>query len=121
MTLDLSKPVQTRDGRPVRILCTNLRSATFPVVGIASHADGSESAYTWTAEGFFLGVNKNSEADLINTPPKMVKVQAEVRLFRGSNGNVWSESRVHPEIIPNWSNDYVARQVIEMEYEEPQS
>lgn len=120
MTLDLSKPVQTRDGRPVRILCTDARKALYPIIGLIQYQDGSEALSTW-ADGGVYNLPKESAWDLVNVPPKMVKVKVEVRLFRGSNGNVLSESWVGLHECPNWINDYIARQVIEMEYEEPRS
>lgn len=49
-TLDLSKPVQTRDGRPVRILCIS----------------------TWAEDGSFT-VGLLDNADLINVPERVVR------------------------------------------------
>ena len=63
--LDLSKPVQTRNGRPVRILCTDAKGP-YPIVGLmpsgeAEHVGswmvgGNSSPYSWTQD------------DLINVP-----------------------------------------------------
>lgn len=74
-TLDLSKPVQTKDGAKVVILTTTA-PGPYPVVGyitdellFSSHGVTSE---TWTIEGRFN--NKlETDTDLVNTPPPMVK------------------------------------------------
>lgn len=65
MALDLTKPVQTRDGYPVRILATDLRSE-YPVVGIISHPDYDE-VETWTLDGAFVSSDEHPD-DLVNVP-----------------------------------------------------
>lgn len=65
--LDLTKPVQTRRGLPVRILATDLRSAC-PVVGVVSYPD-FDSVETWTLDGKFApDDNDEYEMDLVNVP-----------------------------------------------------
>ena len=66
--IDLTKPVQTRRGRPVRILATDLRSDC-PVVGIVSFPDYDE-VETWTLDGTFVSSDDNDEHpdDLVNVP-----------------------------------------------------
>ena len=66
--LDLTKPVQTRDGRKVRVLCTD-GPGSRPVIGIV---DGNKGPSTWclngaTSEGWF-NPDLESESALINTP-----------------------------------------------------
>ena len=63
--LDLTKPVQTRDGRPVRILATDLRSE-YPVTGIISHP-GYDEVETWTLDGAFVSSDEHPD-DLVNVP-----------------------------------------------------
>ena len=76
MSIDFSKPVQTRDGRKVRILCTDGPRQCFPVVGFV---DGDSFPHMWTSSGYWCqGNDRNCERDLMNVPPKKVKV--EVRL-----------------------------------------
>ena len=67
-SLDLTKPVQTRDGRKVRVLCTD-GPGSRPVIGII---DGNKGPSTWclngaTSEGWF-NPDLESESALINTP-----------------------------------------------------
>lgn len=71
--LDLNKPVQTRDGRPVRILTTdaNIRgweNATDTIAGLVTE-DGSEVFLSWQADGAMFGdTHPNDPNDLINVP-----------------------------------------------------
>lgn len=67
--LDLTKPVQTCDGRPVRILCTDA-AGEYPVVGI--EIDGEkDTVRRWTKDGRFATYSRGPHShDLINTPVK---------------------------------------------------
>mgnify|MGYP001594513988 CR=1 FL=1 len=115
MSLDFTKPVQTRDGRKVRILCTDAH-CTFlgnpqPIVGFA--ADGPPM--TWSSEGVFDN-GATPECDLINVPPPKTKVEIEVRLYRNrSTGQVFSVAVDDPEMF---RDGWLASTTVEMEYEE---
>lgn len=79
--LDLTKPVQTRDGRPVRILCTD-RVGKYQMVGLILE-DGHEYVETWNLNGQkYEGII--SDIDLINVPPKPVKYF--INVYRNMNG-----------------------------------
>lgn len=50
--INWSKPVVARDGRHVRIFCTDC-PGTYPVIGLV---DGEEEPKSWTLDGvFFIG------------------------------------------------------------------
>lgn len=67
MTLDLAKPMQTRDGQPVEILTTKGRYPEFPIVG---YIDSSEYIEVWMLDG--SNRNVRGRADLVNVPePKL--------------------------------------------------
>jgi hypothetical protein len=69
-TFDPNKPVQTRNGRKARILCTDLKSCSNePIVAIIDIGEGYEEVMRFKADGRFLqrGV---SNIDLINIPDK---------------------------------------------------
>lgn len=67
--LDFTKPIQTRDGRPVRILCTDGRNKTHPVAGYI----GDDTAISmWGIEGSRVK-NKQRFDDLINAPDVRVE------------------------------------------------
>lgn len=68
-TLDLTKPVQTRDGRPVRIYATDA-GGKHPVHGAFLSEEGEWQSDTWTPEGKYLEPLSDHCLDLINIPPK---------------------------------------------------
>jgi len=63
-SLDLTKPVQTRDGRKVRVLCTDGPGES-PVIGIVD--DGCDDVCRWPLNGRAT-MNVDMSIDLINTP-----------------------------------------------------
>ena len=67
--IDFTKPVQTRDGRPVEIITTKGRG-TYPVLG---YAGDSAILFTWTEGGKLLTAHVEAAAtDLINVPEPVV-------------------------------------------------
>lgn len=72
--IDFTKPVQTKDGRPLEIVTIRGRG-DYPVIGFIGD---STAPSTFTADGkFFLGLENNNE-DLENVPAKPVEI---VRYF----------------------------------------
>lgn len=65
--IDFTKPVQTRDGRKVRILATDART-DYPVVGLVEQPVGIESTESWTLEGSWYSNGRLSSYDLVNVP-----------------------------------------------------
>lgn len=77
--LDLTKPVQTRDGWPVHILATDLRSAC-PVVGIIGYPD-HDAIETWALNGNYApDDNDEFELDLVNVPEEVKRYYPVSRL-----------------------------------------
>ena len=66
--IDLTKPVQTRDGRKVRVLCTD-GPEEFPVAGYVARA---KRPTVWTRGGHYNLNLREAEIDLINVPEKRV-------------------------------------------------
>lgn len=68
---DPTKPCQTRDGRKVRILCTDAEltyvGRKHPIVGLVEEY---QSPDTWDANGKYDSVDQESKFDLINIPEK---------------------------------------------------
>lgn len=66
--VDLTKPVQTRRGKAVRILCTDA-PGNWPVIGLV---EGCAGTYSWTPEGYQLRQGTLGLDDLVNvkTEPK---------------------------------------------------
>lgn len=82
--LDLTKPVQTRDGRPVRILCTDCPGDSHPIVGIIGTA-----VCRWSMDGEAVLSNIEWAAPeqwrLVNVPEKPKSVVRYVAIQ--SDGN----------------------------------
>lgn len=98
--IDFNKPVQTKDGCKVRILCTD-RKGTYPVVGLILHSGGVESLDTWTASGKCLKTEGNEE-DLVNVPDKRWIVVAgtahgEVYLSSSNLFRAWGEAEQYAD------------------------
>lgn len=71
MSIDWSKPVQTRDGRPVEIITRHGRGR-WPVVG---YMDKDNYPSTWTACGmYYPGEIRFACFDLINVPERTAEV-----------------------------------------------
>lgn len=81
--LDFSKPVQTRDGHSVRILCIDRKHETFPVVALWMNNYGVEVLDSWTLKGANSLHGARGELDLIQAP----------------------QPRKHAELIKRWAED----------------
>ena len=79
--LDLSKPVQTKRGHPVRILATDVKGP-YPIVGIVnSHLDYPASYIeAWTLNGRWgcSPIIGEGAYDLINVPSKKITMWLNV-------------------------------------------
>ena len=64
-----SRKVVTGDGRPVRIICTDMKSYNEKIVGLIMSDTGIESIFTWTQQGkqYF---NTDTPNDLFFSPEK---------------------------------------------------
>jgi len=121
MSIDFTRPVQTREGRKVRILCTDGTSTCCgieqPVVGLI---EGGIQPCAWTLGGLF-NPSAPSEYDLINVTPPKRKVMVEVRLVQTSDGvEAYAKcANVSDVWWPHTDDECViASTTIEMEYPE---
>ena len=64
-----SRKVVTRDGCPVRILCTDRKSYNVEIVGLIMSDTGIESIFTWTQQGKQY-LNMDTPNDLFFAPEK---------------------------------------------------
>ena len=83
--LDFTKPITTRDGRKIRILCTDGPNKEYPIVG---YVDNDIFEYHWKSNGSYLVLRQDSN-DLINPPIKR-KVEFWVNVYPDG-----MEMRVH--------------------------
>ena len=77
-----SRKVVTRDGCPVRILCTDKKSYNEQIVGLIMGNNGMEFISTWTQQGksFF---NSDTPNDLFFAPEKH---EGWINVYRHSDG-----------------------------------
>ena len=73
---DPSRKVVTRDGKQVRIICTDAEG-NYPIIGLISH-EGGERPESFTKNGKYIN-NNGSDSDLFFAP---VKKSGWVNLFR---------------------------------------
>ena len=67
-----NRKVVTRDGRSVRIVCTNRLDENYPVIALVNNED-SERCYSYTTFGKFDGYqNQDCELDLFFVPEKKI-------------------------------------------------
>ena len=81
-----SLKVVTRDGRPVRILCTDAKS-DYPVIGLIS-SNGGDYPENYTENGTYLN-NYESDNDLFFGT---VKKDGWVSVYRNVRGNIFFSS-----------------------------
>ena len=68
MIVEAGKQYRTRDGRPVRILCTDMKSA-HPVIGVLRFVrNENEYCETWTLDGRCIA-DQESMRDLVEVSP----------------------------------------------------
>jgi hypothetical protein len=117
MSIDFTKPVQTRDGRKARILCTDRTGGLYPVVGLVS--DGRiETTTCWMRDGTHVAGEHGLPMDLINVPPPKKKVKVMVEIRRDiADGEVFAVATIdrRPHNTPN---KVLASAIVEMEYED---
>lgn len=65
MKITMDGKYQTRDGRAVRILCTERRGYVNGVVGLIT-SEGEEDVAIWTPEGIYCHCDKEEPRDLSN-------------------------------------------------------
>ena len=71
--LELAKAgysVQTRDGRPVRILCYDVKGHDYPIMALVTEADNKEMPYLFTSTGHINNTVIESRLDLFMAPTK---------------------------------------------------
>jgi hypothetical protein len=92
--IDPTKRYQTRDGRPVRILATDRKHPSFPIVALVTEDNDQEYIYQYTASGF-VGC-QDSKDDLIPIPeliPLYTLEPGQKGILRQSPRSTWDN---HP-------------------------
>ena len=64
-----SRKIVTRDGRNVRIICTDKKGTKFPIVALVECEDKEETCY-YTPKGYWNSFEEESDIDLFFAPKK---------------------------------------------------
>ena len=112
-----SRKVVTRDGKNVRILCTNRKLDSKEVVGLTMNNDGTEGLLSWNKQGKSLSLN-DSSFDLFFAPEKH---EGWINVYRNSDsGRVYTgaayDSKEDAEKRKESGENYVT--TIKIEWEE---
>ena len=108
-----SRKVVTRDGKNVRILCTDRKLDSKEVVGLTMNNDGTEGLLSWSKQGKSLSLN-DSSFDLFFASEKH---EGWVNVFRG-----WREGEYNCGVI--YDSEEKAREIgaaidtVKIEWEE---
>lgn len=112
MTFDSSKPVQTRDGRPARIICTDAKYGdTARIVGLITQPNGDEFVAHYQSDGVWRNSGVTSHDDLINTP---VTHEVVVTLHKNPLGDLYAT--MTKEIAGNY-NPIASKRIVFTENE----
>lgn len=95
--VDFTKPVTTRDGRKVRILCTDRKSLRSVIVLIENEKE--ENCWSYLADGRYSSKDCETPHDLINPP-----VKKYINLFKNDVGKMYYSTREEAEKAGNSSN-----------------
>ena len=74
------KPVCTRDGRKVRIICFDRNYSSFSIVALVSNSYGEELVYSYTKDGRAIAIDY-TDVDLMMLPEKH---EGWVNIYKGS-------------------------------------
>jgi len=88
--IDLTKPVQTRDGREVELWDKRIEGSMYSVTGIVTPIDGKESFQSWTLEGKILDTRTENGGDLVNVPEKH---RAWINIYPGTTASYKYETK----------------------------
>lgn len=77
----------TRDGKPVRVLCTDAIGRNGPIFGLVMLTEGLEVSGRWYSNGLVWSSGEKSDADLMCVEPEPFEpTEAEMFRFLVSNG-----------------------------------
>lgn len=96
--LDLTKPVQTRNGRAAKIAAVLKNPKhNYPIFAVVTERDGSESTSSHTLAGGLFSAGE-SPSDLVNVPEK-IEYLRYVNIYAGGPGQVLHLSKAEADIL----------------------
>lgn len=106
--IDWTKPVQTRDGRKARVICTDRKAKEHSIIALITQPCGREDAYIYSTNGRFTNVARGT--DLINVPQRHKHADVIIAWANGAKiecrcppapwGSTFSKGET-----PTWAND----------------
>ena len=115
-----SRKVVTRDGRNVRIVCTDMKNTSYPIVALITDKEAGEFCIEYTSDGKFRDLNIEYTLDLFFAPEKH---EGWVNLYKWLGkeytyhmGNVYNSKAEAENGSSNNNYKYVA--TIRIEWEE---
>lgn len=107
--IDWTKPIRTKRGHSVRVLCTNWKEPGYPVVALVTTSPCIEALLSFSLEGKFVS-NSQSVYDLENIPERHVHADLIIAWANGAEIQVMlSESDWRTTTWPSWSPVMVYR------------
>ena len=112
-----SLKVVTRDGREVRIICTDYKS-DYPIIGLVTIEENKELAYNFQKNGRYYFSENKSSLDLFFAP---IKREGWVNIFRDRGGAfssqfIFETEKRAKEVIGKNYKSYIT--TIKIEWEE---
>ena len=87
-----NRKIVTRDGRDVRIICTDRRGGDHPILALCTMSNESENLYSYLPNGrMYLSADADSCMDLFFAPEKH---EGWVNVYK--DGNMYSFGDTHP-------------------------
>lgn len=85
MTVDWTKPIQTRDGRKARVLATDLGDDNYPIVVAVTDGSDHEYSATRTLDGRISIKSEFDDSDVINVTEE---ITFYLNVYRYTDGSV---------------------------------
>ena len=115
-----SRKVVTRDGRSVRIVCTDMKNTPYPIVALITDKKVGEFCIEYTSDGKFRNLDIEYTLDLFFAPEKH---EGYVNLYRSLDkdcayylGNIYNSKAEAEDVRENKKFKYIA--TIKIEWEE---
>jgi hypothetical protein len=130
---DPTKPVQTRDGRKARIICTDYKNGQDSIVAAITRSKcDEEMLLTYSSKGWYQ-FDEESQYDLVNIPEKITgyvnvyrgnipeKITGYVNVYRGNVTGHIQFSVVRPSAV-SADNEQMLHRIarVKVEFEEGQ-
>lgn len=107
--------VQTRDGRPARIVCYDRKNGDYPILALVMEKD-FETPYSFTLKGHISDNNIKSKSDLVMAPTKKegwVNVYYDSIVGKYHCGNIYNT--IEEAMIDKVNENYIKTTKIKWE------